>query len=141
MYDLVDRPVQDLDEGSRFLVFAMRSWVRSMTERHCPPALLGPAFAKWQMTAALPHFHLAMALLNRDGLLTFHFGALCCGRVTDDEAVLLTLFRTLRSDDLAQSRPTLELLVKAETVPTLHVVMRRVAKGLMAAGLAPSREG
>lgn len=136
MYDLIDRPLRTLDAGNRFLVGAMRHWVVSMTAGECPPATLAPRFAAVGMMPALGHFHVAMALLNRDARMIFHFGPPRCGCVTDDEAVLLQLYRTIQAGDSRAARETLYLLVSREAVPNLLSAATQVALGLTSAGLA-----
>lgn len=119
MYDYVDRDIGALDTGSRFLIWAMRGWVQTLTDGHCPPAALGPAFARSGMLSALPHFHVAMIVLNREGKETLAFALLACARVSEDEAIILSLVRAIGADRMEQARATIALLVLEDSVGTL----------------------
>lgn len=72
MYAFLDRSIDELGDGSRFVLWAMRGWIYMLAQRKCPPALLAPAFARMGVLPALPDFHKSMILLNRDGLGSSH---------------------------------------------------------------------
>lgn len=137
MYEFVDQRVTSLDHGSRFLIWSMRSWVKALTERRCPPSAIGPAFAKRGMIAALPHFHTAMRLLNRDGLDTFRVAPLDCHHVAEDEALLLSLVRALRDDQPDSVRKTVELMVTEDAVVPLLAAFTAIAIQLAEKGIFP----
>jgi hypothetical protein len=138
MYDFIDRPVATLDNGGRFLVWAMRNWVQAMGERRCPTSAIGPAFLKWRVDRALPDFHMAMMILNKEGLLTLHFAPARCLNVSEDEAMLLQLFRSVRDDSSSRVTHTLKLLVEEQAVPALLTALARVSMRLGIAGLVPA---
>lgn len=127
MYDIIDRTIGTLDEASRFLIWSMRGWTQSMAERRCPPQTLGSSFAKSGLTDALPHFHLAMMALNRDGLDKMGFGALSCPHVSEAEAVLVSLVRLLGNGRMEAANATVALLVKEEAVPLFRRAITAVA--------------
>lgn len=114
MYDFIDRPIGVLDEGDRFLVWAMRGWTQSMAERRCPPSVLATAFDRSQLSDALPHFHLGMSVLNRDGKERMGFGAICCPQVSEAEAVILALMRLIGRGEMPAASATIALLVAPE---------------------------
>src|SRR3546814_17316622 len=64
MYAFVDRPVESLCNGGRFLLWAMRAWVSAAERGRCPPRMLHRGFAAVNAAGALPDFHIAMALLG-----------------------------------------------------------------------------
>lgn len=137
MYAFLDQPIGHLDDGSRFLLWAMRSWPQLIAQRRCPPAALAPAFAGMAVLPALPDFHMTMMLFNRDGIVQMTFSALEAACVVDDEAAVLGLWRAIVVDDIGQVRATLPLLVKPEAIDPVVNAMVQVAAKLAYVGLAP----
>jgi len=83
---------------------------------------------------ALPDFHLAMAMLNRDGLERISLAPINCRRIIEHEAILIGMWRDLANGDLDRMRETLELLVKTEAVSPIARAMTTVTAKLIAAG-------
>jgi hypothetical protein len=137
MYDFFDQRVTNLDRGGQFLVWSMRNWVLAIQNRQCPPNAIGPAFAKWGMIGALPHFHMAMMILSKEGLETLQFSPIGCLHVSDDEALMLSLFRSLRDDLPDQVRGMTELLVTEGFVAPLFAALTAVSMQLAESGLIP----
>lgn len=81
MYDFIDRPVESLDNSGRFILWAMRGWVRAAAQGTCPPAALRRGFAHVNALAALPDFHVALALLNADARETLALAPIGCSRI------------------------------------------------------------
>lgn len=140
MYQFVDRPLQSLDAGCRFLVWSMRTWVVSLGKKHCPAQSLAPAFAKWRMIAGLQPFHHAMTLFNRDGLETFAFCPLPCDHVSEHEALILELVSSLRERGAQPTRETLELLIAEDSVADVLEALSRLGSALAIAGIFPGAE-
>lgn len=137
MYAFLDQRVPDLNRGGQFLVWSMRSWVQSLGGKGCAALALVPTFSKCGVILALPHFHSAMSLLNRDGVETFRFSPVCCPLVTEDEALLLSIFRTLRDAEGDRARQTLELLVIEDAIAPLLASFSAVTTRLIEADLMP----
>lgn len=137
MYQFIDRPLDSLDDGCRFLVWSMRAWVTAIGHQRCPAQLLAPAFARWRMIGGLQTFHRAMTLLNRDALQTFRFCALACPHVSEHEAVLLELVTSLRDRGAPATRETLEMLVVEDSVGDMLETLSRLGASLAVAGLFP----
>lgn len=137
MYQFVDRDLDTIDAGSRFLVWSMRAWVTSMTHRTCPAHALAPAFARWRMIGGLQAFHRTMLMLNRDALETFGFAPLSCGRVSEHEALILSLVVTLRGGNPAAGRDTLELMVQEEAVGDMLEALSVLGATMAVAGIFP----
>ncbi len=137
MYDFVDQRVTSLDRGGRFLIWSMRSWLTAFGEGRCPSSALGPAFVKWGMVEALPHFAMAMTLLARHAHQPLSFAPLPCWRVREDEAVMLGLFRGMRDNAPDQTVETLALIVDEDSVSPLLTAMTGFAMRLAGAGLIP----
>jgi hypothetical protein len=142
MYEFLDRPVTSLDPGGRFLIWAMRSWVKSMDDKRCPATTVGTAFAKWDMLTGLQPFLRMMALFNRHGLETFQFCPLRCNHVSEHEALILSLVIAHRDSQPETVRNTLALLAEEEAIGQLITAFselgRSMAKALIFPGL-PSR--
>jgi hypothetical protein len=138
MYDFVDRPVTSLDHGGRFLIWSMRSWVRSLHGSKCPCTAIGPAFVKWNMMTGLPHFNMMMAILNREGIQNLSFGQLGCLRVREHEAVIISLIRSLYVGKHYQVRDTLQLLVHADATTNMMTALTALGHAMVGAGLFPS---
>lgn len=137
MYQYVDRPLNSLDEGCRFLVWSMRAWVTAIAQKRCPAQLLAPAFARWRMIGGLQPFHRAMLLFNRDALETFAFCHMSCPHVSEHEAVILELITSLRDRGAQTTRQTLELLVAEDSVGDMLETLSRLGAVLAIAGLFP----
>ena len=139
MYDFLDRPVTGLDQGGRFLIWSMRSWVKAMGERQCPGSVLGSAFARWNMIAGLQPFLRMMALFNRNGLETFHFCALPCNHVSEHEAIIVSLVCALREGRPDSLRDTLALLVDEDSIGEVIASLTGLGDSMEAAAIFPSR--
>ena len=130
MYRFLDRPVAGLDPVDRLLIWAMRSWVAAIGAGRCPCSTLGPAFAGWRLQGLLPDFNTAMMVLNNDGQGPLHFGPVACGRVGDDEAVLLALFAGGLAGTDGQLRRIATQLAQPSAVSTLVTAVDRIAATL-----------
>ena len=139
MYDFVDRPVSTLDEGARFLVWSMRSWVKAMSERRCPAGEIGGAFAKWNVIAGLKPFVRIMALFNRHGLETFQFCQLRCDHVSEHEALILSLVCAVRDQRPEILHDTLLLLIEEEQVGDMLDSLVLLGRSLEKACIYPAR--
>lgn len=137
MYQFVDRDLDSIDEGTRFIVWSMRAWVTSMGQRNCPAQALAPAFARWRMIGGLQAFHRTMLLFNRDALETLGFAPLACSRVSEHEALIVGLVVAMRDQGPKAARKTLELMVQEEAVGDLLGTISTLSATLIVAGLFP----
>src|SRR3546814_14653657 len=110
MYAFVDRPVESLCNGGRFLLWAMRAWVSSAERGRCPPRMLHRGFAAVNAAGALPDFHIAMALLGGEAVETLILAPMPCLQISEDEAILLGLRRDISLERIANAHATLALL-------------------------------
>ena len=135
MYDFVDRPVSRTSYGGRFLLWAMRGWIRAATGGSCPPGALAPAFARHAALPALPHFHGLLSALNGSarGEITFAPLNHCC--IVEDEAVLLQLWRDA-TEAPPRARATLVLLLAPEAVGDAFSALLSATARLADVGLA-----
>jgi hypothetical protein len=139
MYEFLDRPVTSLDHGGRFLVWSMRSWVAAAGAKTCPANRIAPAFAHWQMLSGFQPFLRMMALFNRYGLAELGFGALRCHRVSEHEAIILSLLCSLRDRRPAQVQATLVMLVDEDGIGDLIEALAQLGNAMAAAGIYPER--
>lgn len=137
MYQFIDRPVTDLDSGSRFLVWSMRSWAATCSGKRCQAAAIGPAFARWRMIDGLQPFHRAMLVLNGYSLEGISFHPLRCNRVAEHEAILLELVGRLTRGEAIIARETLKLLVEEEWVGDCLAAFCALANAMERVSLAP----
>jgi hypothetical protein len=139
MYEFIDRPVNSLDRGGRFLIWSMRAWVKAVGERNCPAGTIAPAFAKYNMVLGLQPFLRMMALFNRHGLENFRFCSLSCAHVSEHEAIILSLICSLceaRFDDVSKA---LDLLVEAEFVGDIIHAMTHLGQAMHKKAIYPTR--
>jgi len=134
MYAFVDRPVESLCDGGRFLLWAMRGWTLSAARGRCPPQALHRGFAGLGAAPALPDFHVALALLASDTRTPLVLKPMACPRIGEDEAVLLGLWRAVGAGDAAGARATLALLVADTAAGPILAALTAAAARLDAAG-------
>jgi len=141
MYDFVDRPLTSLGHGGRFLVWSMRTWVKAMHAGRCPCFAVGSGFAQWRMVSGLPDFHMLMMIFNRDGLQKLMFGAVECDRVSEHEALILSLVRSVSRPQPEVLRKTLALVVTEDAVANLATALSSLGGKLAAAGILLDQPG
>lgn len=110
----------------------MRQWVHAMRGGRCPCAALGPTLASRRVAAILPDFNIAMMLLDREGQAELQFGAVGCGRVSDDEALLLSLHAAASRGQEILVGQIAEALVRPDAQRALRFAAARIAQ-IMAA--------
>jgi hypothetical protein len=134
MYAFVDRPVESLCNSGRFLLWAMRGWVSAAERGRCPPQMLHRGFAAVNAADALPDFHVAMALLGGDAVETLVLAPLPCLQISEDEAILLGLWRDISLGKTTNARATLALLAEGDSVGPIAKAMGAAIDRLVAAG-------
>ena len=137
MYDFIDRPVTRLGKGGRFTIWAMRSWVQAVNAKTCPSAAIGPAFMKSGVIEALPHFNMAMMLLNHHAIEPLRFAPLGCARIREGEALMLHMFKGLGDASPERTGETLKLMIEEIAFTSLFTALTAVAFRLAEAGLLP----
>ncbi|HEX7857213.1 MAG TPA: hypothetical protein VF503_26325 [Sphingobium sp.] len=139
MYDFVDRPVTSLDDGGRFLLWTLRNWVKALSEGHCAAAAVGPAFAKWHMMSAFPPFHRMLTILNVHGLGTISIAPLECRRVSEHEAIFLSLISSLEERRPSSLRDTVAMLVDEAHVGSVLASISSLGGAMLEAGIFPRK--
>lgn len=138
MYAFVDRPLSELDPGTRFLAWAMRNWVIDAGQRICPAARVAAPFAACNLMSGLQPFLRLMTTLNRHGLETMHFCRPSCPRLSEHEAILLSLACLAADGRVAEVQAALPLLVEDEATGEALMALDALAKAMTAADLAPN---
>lgn len=138
MYDFIDRPVTALNRGGRLLVWAMRHWVRAVQAGRCPCGDLRPTFESRALGAAYPHFHGMMAVLNRYATEQMRFGAVDCARVSEHEALVISMVRAAHDEEKLQAGETAALIVGRPHCPYLLAPMVALAQALAATNRLPA---
>lgn len=138
MYDFVDRPVASLNRGGRLLIWAMRHWVRAVQNARCPCSDVGPAFHKSDLMAGFPHFHVMMTMLNRHARETLRFGAVDCMRVSEHEAIIISMVRAMRDHPASQAERAAALIIGEDQVAHLLIPMSALARALEDADFFPA---
>ncbi|PEQ13789.1 hypothetical protein B2G71_05610 [Novosphingobium sp. PC22D] len=138
MYDFIEQPVANLDRSGRFLVWATRGWARAIAARRCPPRVLMRGFNAHGLMDMLPHFHLAMVLLNLEGRDKLAVAPLEHRDIVEHEAVLLALWRDVAFGREARVRATLALLVNEEAVTPLLRALNSCSAEMTHGGFEPS---
>ncbi len=134
MYSFVDRPVASLCNVGLFLLWAMRLWVHAAERGRCPPQMLHRGFAAVDATGVLPDFHAAMALLGGDMARTLRLAPMPCLQISEDEAILLGLWRDFSLGGVTNARATLALLAEGDSVGPIAKAMGGAIDRLVAAG-------
>jgi hypothetical protein len=134
MYAFVDRPVDSLCNGGRFLLWAMRGWVAAAERGQCPPQHLHRGFVAVNAAGALPDFHVAMAFFGSDAVETLRLAPVPCLQISEDEAILLGLWRDISLGDVTNARATLALLAEGDSVGPIAKAMGAAIDRLVAAG-------
>lgn len=134
MYAFVDRPVDNLCNEGRFLLWAMRGWVHAAERGQCPPQMLHRGFAAVDARGALADFHIALALLAGDAVQTLLVAPIPCRQISEHEAILLGLWRDFSLGDHMNARATLALLADGDSVGTIARAMEAATDRLVAAG-------
>lgn len=138
MYAFVDQPVECLSRSGRFLLWAMRGWATAIERGTCPPVALSRGFAGVNALPALPDFHIAMALLNKDASTPLSLAPMIAEQIMEDEAILIGLWSDLSRGDIDHLRDTLVFVAEADAVSPIARAMTTVMAKLIAAGFEMS---
>lgn len=136
MYQFVDQPVERLDDGSRFVLWAMRAWTNALRRECCPRATIGGAFVNMGVSAALSDFHASMTRLRRaEPMLAV--SPLACKRIGEGEAVLLALWQDVTAGTHENALAALRLIVPAADADLIGQSIAGAVDHLRESGLAP----
>ncbi len=137
MYRYLDQPIDMLGNGSRFVLWAMRSWARAAAGSRCPRMAVGGSFVSVGAAAALPDFHAAMASLARSAPKKMLLAPVSARRISGREAILLALWEDEVAKRHDNARAVLRLMVPAAAADRIDEALSAAADHLGHAGLAP----
>lgn len=89
MIEYLDRTPDQLSPLARSVVMALRSWLRDRRSGVVPPSGIRRALRYPQDHAAALIAHALFVWLGWNGRRPIVFGCPCCGRLSDDEALIL----------------------------------------------------
>ncbi len=134
MYSLVDRPVAGLPNSGRFILWAMRGWRYCQANHFDPKDRLSGAFEAMHASDALEPFDEAMAGFDDIGYLDV--APMPQGMISEEEAVLLSLWKSLFSDERDRVFSTLGLLSRDdESLAAIEFALRQATSAFQKAGL------
>lgn len=131
MYHFVDRPVERLGNGGRFVLWAMRAWRRAQDGDACPRIAVSHGFAYVRALPALADFGRAMTAFVANA---FAPSPVAAAAIDEQEAVLLQAWVDLAEGRLDWVTATLALILPAEAVAATAEAMIAAAAHLHAAG-------
>ncbi|MEW9855055.1 hypothetical protein [Novosphingobium sp. M1R2S20] len=135
MYEFVDRHPASLSNSGRLVLWAMRGWSESTARKSCPPLALYRGFSRVGAGGAVHDFHTASTSLHGDALAPFTIAPMKSCSISEDEAMLLALWRGVALEDSDLVAGTLKLLVKPEAILTIARSMSGCSEQLKLAGL------
>src|SRR3546814_5039661 len=112
----------------------MLAWVSAAERGRGTPQLLHRGCAAVNAAGALPDFHIAMALLGGEGVETLVLAPMPCLQISEDEAILLGLWRDISLGSSVNAHATLALLAEGDSVGPIAKAMGAALDGLVAAG-------
>lgn len=122
MYDLIDRPVTDLQAADRRMLDATRAWVHQLTM-----AGAGSPAAAAKLGGGSDAFDAAMRALDEGSTDTLVFERPCHATVSETEAMWLAIWRLVRADRVSRARDALIAFVGPASAGQVVSAMMRVA--------------
>lgn len=138
MYRFVDQPVDRIADGSHFLLWAMRAWVRAAGQERCPAVALASSFTRMSALEVLDDFHGLMLACHVHRTVPLTFGTVHAPRITETEAIMLALWSDTVFDQLEHVRAVFALMIAEAQVGRVVARMVRVAAHMSTLGIAPA---
>lgn len=132
MYDYLDRAPSELAMPARLAHISLRLWAKEVREERCPMGVLRDLFGRFGAPGALWPAHNFYSNAFGYAVRPLVMGCPCCGRVTDDEALLLSALLA-RTD--AQAEGAMKAFLPAPAITRV----RRAAKTFHAELLLAAR--
>lgn len=89
MLQYLDQPLANLGGPERLAVLGLRVWARALRDGNCPMAALAGLFGLAGAGHALGPAHTFFSWMAAHAEHQLMLGCPCCGRVSEDEALLL----------------------------------------------------
>ncbi|HWK42460.1 MAG TPA: hypothetical protein VNR60_11070 [Croceibacterium sp.] len=139
MYSFIDVSPDRVAGGSRFLFWAMRGWSSALARDICPAASLAQAFVRKGMAPVLADFHKLMFVLNHREYRLIPFTERGIARVTEFEAIMLSLWSDIAEGEHGRARATLGAFLDENWIEDVVTGMSDVVGHMADIGLTPSR--
>jgi hypothetical protein len=114
MLDCVDQRASSLPPAPRVLVLGLRLWAKALERGRCPVAPLHGVLVHRGVSGALWPAHNLFSWTVEHASRRLYLGCPCCGRVGDDEALLLA---AVLADGEPQREAALSGLIAQDAVP------------------------
>lgn len=137
MYDFVDRPIDQLNQGGATVLHAMRLWVRRAANGQCACAELRHLFTARGFGAGVGGFGAMMHALHGGARRNVSFRHVGCPRIGEDEAVLLALIRPRCGRAGGARDEAAQMLVCGARLPQFRAGLEALAQGMEQAGGPP----
>ena len=123
-YDFIDHPLSALEAPDADFVTSMRIWAKGAMANRCPLRLVASRFVLTGHAQALVPFHSFMMTLGQCAARAIGLSAAEDGRVTEDEAFILTAAAAGKRRNAQGVRLAIASLVHARSLDALtHKVM------------------
>lgn len=113
MLTYLDRSPPELENRARLALMTIRLWATEMRRDRCPIGVLRHALPRWNAQGALWPAHNFLSWLLAYAARGIELGCPCCGRVSDDEALMLA---ALFAGDRTQAQAALATLVGSDAL-------------------------
>ncbi len=113
MYEYLDRMPPELPLPARVAHMSLRLWAKDVMQNRCPLTIQRDLFLRFGVSGALWPAHIFYAWIFAHAQRPINIGCPCCGRIGDDEAMLLT---AVMSNDPVRMRACLRQLLAADAV-------------------------
>ncbi|MXO64588.1 hypothetical protein [Altericroceibacterium endophyticum] len=137
MYQFVDQPITRLEQGSQFLLAAMRAWEWSALDHRCPKIGLSVSFAQIGLLQALGDFHELMMMLGITSSGQRSFAANRHAPVNEGEAILLAVWSDVAARNYDRPQMVLGALYNASTAQRAVLLTQQVSAQMALIGLFP----
>lgn len=122
------------------LLWSMRAWVLGLARSTDMSARIRGAFAGIEAEDAAPGLSGFMQAVEDGGIRAVDVGRMCSHRVTEDERLLLAIFRMVQAGEAAPAARALRGMVASGSVAAALASADDVASALLDAGHLLSRD-
>lgn len=104
MYRYLDQHLNDMNESVKFTVWCVRTWSYAVARRQCPRRQLLTASAEPRDEATFRTLDLFMGIFMAGARRRIEIRIPPCGRISEDEALLLAALASVESGDPGPAR-------------------------------------
>lgn len=140
MYRYLDQKIAELSRGERLLVWSVRRWFNRRQLKQCPVEPIGAMFAAHHILPALVPFQRLMTLVETHLRLPLSFVPAHPKRVSEGEAIIISMIANIFRQSPTQSGVTASLIVTCGQIDEFMHATVCLAKALAAAGLSTTAD-